>query len=843
MAEKLVSPGVFTRENDLSFIAQGVGEIGAAIVGPFKQGPAFKPTIITTQSELTDVFGAADGTYYTELTAQNYLREAGVVTICRVAGTTGYTEQSPALLTITADGSVKTISVSGSATGSGYTNGTAPIIFSGFTATTQPTASATIVGGAVSAITLTNIGQNVTVTGSISVSGSALATTASVLIFTATTTAASGAVGILFNTDTQTTSFTDSITLTNSTNTSGNFIISGSTLSGSYSASVDPIANNSIDDVFGTSPLGTKEAYVYGYFANAAQTYVSASADVQLTILDPQSFSGSYGTGLACGANTPTIQSQLIGGNRYDLFTFYTLADGNVENTRYKVTIGNIKAAGDINGSDYGSFSVYVRAYGDTDKRQTILEQYNNVTLDSSAPNYIARVIGDGNTTIDSNGKITTTGDWGNKSKYIRVEMAAASDSNPIVAVPFGHDAYTLPVNAGALDALIPAVTYNTGSTTAIAGINLLNSDNTIYLKPTPVGATQGANLVFGLDNQGGLTLSAEANATEIARRQFTIAFQNGFDGLNPTTPSYKGTNIIASNSQGFDLSEATSNGSIAYKRCLDALSNVDEWDINLLVLPGVTYQQHSYVAQLGMDLCENRADAFYIMDAAGQDAMIGATVSAVASLDTNYAGVYYPWVKTIDVNTNKLIAVPPSVIMPAVYANNDRLAAEWFAPAGLNRGGLMGAVAVTNRLTHAERDELYEGRVNPIAQFPGQGISAYGQKTLQAKPSALDRINVRRLLITVKKYIASTSRYLVFEQNTTDTRNKFLNAVNPYLEGIQQKQGLYAFKVVMDDTNNTPDVIDRNIMKGAIFLQPTKTAEFIQIDFNILPTGASFNA
>ena len=160
MAEKLVSPGVFTRENDLSFIAQGVGEIGAAIVGPFKQGPAFKPTIITTQSELTDVFGAADGTYYTELTAQNYLREAGVVTICRVAGTTGYTEQSPGLLTITADGSVKTISVSGSATGSGYTNGTAPIIFSGFTATTQPTASATIVGGAVSAITLTNIGQN-----------------------------------------------------------------------------------------------------------------------------------------------------------------------------------------------------------------------------------------------------------------------------------------------------------------------------------------------------------------------------------------------------------------------------------------------------------------------------------------------------------------------------------------------------------------------------------------------------------------------------------------------------------------------------------------------------------
>jgi phage tail sheath protein FI len=205
-------------------------------------------------------------------------------------------------------------------------------------------------------------------------------------------------------------------------------------------------------------------------------------------------------------------------------------------------------------------------------------------------------------------------------------------------------------------------------------------------------------------------------------------------------------------------------------------------------------------------------------------------------------AATYYPWVKTVDVNTNKLIAVPPSVLLPGVFAANDRVAAEWFAPAGLNRGGLLGAVSVQNRLTQSEKDSLYENKVNPIVQFPGQGIVVFGQKTLQDKPSALDRINVRRLLLTVRKYIASTSRYLVFEQNTATTRNRFLNIVNPYLESIQQRQGLYAFRVVMDDTNNTPDVIDRNIMKGSIFLQPTKTAEFIQIDFNILPTGAAFN-
>ncbi len=750
MAEKLVSPGVFTRENDLSFIAQGVGEIGAAIVGPFKQGPAFKPTIITTQSELTDVFGAADGTYYTELTAQNYLREAGVVTICRVAGIGGYTDANAAYLVAETSGSGSKI---------------VGTLFS----TEDPLDTEDFLGGA-----------------------------------------------------------------------SGSFVIDG------YSASVVASSTASIDDVFGVSPKGTKGVYTHTFFENHGLT-INGSTTMSVVVFE-QDFSTQAGyNGDAQTALTPYVQSQLIAGQRYDLFQFETLADGNVENKRFKISIGNVKAAGDINGSDYGSFSIFVRAYTDSDRRQTILEQYNNVTLDPTATNYIARVIGDGKTTIDSNGKITTTGDWGNKSKYIRVQMAAASDANPVVAVPFGHGAYTNPFATDEDDNLVPAVTYSTGSNdsaTKFSGIDLEgNSDNAFYLQPIPKDATTGANVAFGLDTQVGLSLTSNASASEITKRQFTIAFQGGFDGLNPTTPSYKGIDIVGTNSQGFNLSTSTATGTVAYKRCLDALSNVDEWDINLLVLPGVTYEQHPSVAQLGIDLCENRADAFYIMDAAGQENSIAGTVSAVSGLDTNYAGVYYPWVKTIDVNTNKLIAVPPSVIMPAVYANNDRLAAEWFAPAGLNRGGLMGAVAVTNRLTHAERDELYEGRVNPIAQFPGQGISAYGQKTLQAKPSALDRINVRRLLITVKKYIASTSRYLVFEQNTTDTRNKFLNAVNPYLEGIQQKQGLYAFKVVMDDTNNTPDVIDRNIMKGAIFLQPTKTAEFIQIDFNILPTGASFNA
>ena len=300
---------------------------------------------------------------------------------------------------------------------------------------------------------------------------------------------------------------------------------------------------------------------------------------------------------------------------------------------------------------------------------------------------------------------------------------------------------------------------------------------------------------------------------------------------------------ISSGNSQGFNLSTSTASGSVAYVKAINAVSNPDDFDINLVVAPGIVRYHHSYVFDRIIDMVESREDAFFIGDVTGPAEGQDLAVEQAQSVDSNYVGTYYPWVKTIDRNTNKLTAVPPSVLMPGIYAANDAIAAEWFAPAGLNRGGIVGAVSVLDRLTHSERDFLYENKVNPIASFPGEGIVAFGQKTLQDKSSALDRINVRRLLIKVKKYIASTSRYLVFEQNTATTRNRFLNTVNPYLDGIQQRQGLFAFRVVMDETNNTPDVIDRNILAGQIFLQPTKTAEFIVLDFNILPTGASFTA
>ena len=158
-----------------------------------------------------------------------------------------------------------------------------------------------------------------------------------------------------------------------------------------------------------------------------------------------------------------------------------------------------------------------------------------------------------------------------------------------------------------------------------------------------------------------------------------------------------------------------------------------------------------------------------------------------------------------------------------------------------MNRGGIDVAIQAERKLTQADRDTLYDSNINPIATFPGQGVTVFGQKTLQKKASALDRVNVRRLLIRVKKFIASSSRFLVFEQNTQATRRRFLSIVNPFLEQVQSQSGLNAFRVVMDETNNTPDAIDRNQLVGQLFLQPTRTAEFIVLDFTIQPTGASF--
>ena len=311
-------------------------------------------------------------------------------------------------------------------------------------------------------------------------------------------------------------------------------------------------------------------------------------------------------------------------------------------------------------------------------------------------------------------------------------------------------------------------------------------------------------------------------------------SFASGVGSIIPTGRQMQMYNAIsATDSQGVL--------GIDYNNMLTLLSNADEYKYNILLLPGLTNASHTSQLTTAIQNAQSRGDNMVVIDPNLYGASLTAPLTQAASRNTSYAAMYWPWVQTFDSGTGKQVWLPASTLMGGVFAFNDNAGEPWFAPAGINRGGMNSVIRAERKLTQSNRDDLYQGNVNPIASFPGTGVVVYGQKTLQKTASALDRVNVRRLLITLKSYISQVALNLVFEQNTAATRNNFLAAVNPYLESVQQRQGLYAFKVVMDDSNNTPDVIDRNQLVGAIYLQPTKTAEYIYLDFNVLPTGATF--
>ena len=797
MAERIVSPGVFTREKDLSFLPQGIGEIGAALIGSTVKGPAFVPTQVESFQEFQQIFGGLTEDSYLPYTAQSYLEDAGTATIVRVLGQDGYTLENPVGLIISSSEGTKVAAV------------------------LHPT---------------TGIVSDTDVFKESSVADQFGSSDVSASLFTLTITGSEA-------------SETD------------------------FTASLNPTDGNYFTKTFGFSPRGSQDAFVQSNFKTFQSASFATGEEVVVTldVAKDIDYSKAY-----TEASTPYIKSQKVGGVATDLFKFHTLSHGTATNYEFKIGIQDVKAAGTVAGSEYGSFTVIVRRVDqdkingspfvgvvDSDIRPNLVETFQGVNLDPNSPNFIARVIGDKYITVDSNGKLSSNGDYPNNSANIRVEVTQAVKDEAIdpSLVPFGFAALENPYGTAFT---LPNPTYvsdqtinNSYNSKKFYGFDFdfATTDNLNFLAPTPDSSTATAGTAFYLGDYNQNTganypssaspytgsINLNDNNTALASRKFLVPFQSGFDGYKPNRIVYTAGDIIAGNTQGYDLSSNTATGTLAFRKAINAVSNPDEFDINMLVIPGVIHRLHSAVTTFAKDMCEDRQDTFFVMDASAWGDSISTATNAVQSFDSNYVASYYPWVKILNTDKNKPVWVPPSAVLPGVIAYNDQVAAEWFAPAGLNRGGLTSVIEAKTRLTRAERDTLYEGRLNPIATFPGQGVTVFGQKTLQAKPSALDRINVRRLLIAVKKFIASSTRYLVFENNTAATRNRFLSIVNPYLESIQQRQGLYAFRVIMDETNNTPDVIDRNIMVGEIFLQPAKTAEFIVLDFNVLPTGAAF--
>lgn len=315
--------------------------------------------------------------------------------------------------------------------------------------------------------------------------------------------------------------------------------------------------------------------------------------------------------------------------------------------------------------------------------------------------------------------------------------------------------------------------------------------------------------------------------------------FGGGSDGGQVDPLFYD--DITSTNSQGINL-EITS-AKTAYEDALDLLKNKDLYNINLIVMPGIIYNlssNHASVVRKAVDICETRGDCMTVVDLIQRDNSITDTNAQAADINSSYAATYYPWLKIPDTQLGGAVWVPPSTVIAGLFAKNDTNGNKWDAPAGTTRGVLR-VVRSARDLTRINRDSLYDNNVNPIYSKPNTGYLVWGQKTLQKRASAVDRINVRRLMIDLKKFVSDIGNNLVFEQNTAATRARFVNILNPYLDSIQQRGGLFAYRVVMDETNNTPDVIDRNILYGTIQVQPTRTSEFLIIDFNIQPTGADF--
>jgi hypothetical protein len=990
-SERIVSPGVFTREIDQTSLAQGVAAIGGVVVAPFNKGPGFSPTVITSEGDLNNIFGEPDGTLYGPITAQQYLRQQGQVTVCRVGGLGGY-EQKNALIISAIPGQYSRFVESGSFSGSlldgswvysgvpgkfvisgslsleffsgiysgstvvvgdvAFTTvssstvaavGSTPGIYDQFvstvltssvavTNTTLPAASYLTSGSKISWVSVNECNYALDITGNLNGAYGALNPNAFVpgsgsyenpcgssslvagkdtvvLAILANTAYDRGQLlqgfsGSVLTPSNSSIIGTDYVLALNSVYFDTDTNTYASSSYGSYNFSLDTESSAYLTNVFGNDPKAgyypvssgqkIEAAYTYKNFKHKTKEVISdminsGSYQIQINFRDSMNFTDGITPDVGTSefdltnAYTPFIKSQMIASfsnsyatssAAYDLFKVHTLSDGTSANTLYKVEINNVKAPGSIVGTKYGSFSLVIRDFSDTDAKPIILERYDNLNLDVNSSNYIARRIGDTWNYIDFNGKIIEFGDYPQKSKKVRVEMAGSPW--PIDSIPFGFGPFASPIGGDyARLGKIPAMQYCSASAylqqpgryasgvvfqpaPAQADAELValypygsasgpELDNRQYFAPLPYGSATGANLAFDLETNCGVSplyIASEEN-TNVKKRRFILGFQGGFDGMSPSIPVLVGNEILPTNQQGLNCATNKSFGSYAYKQCLNALSNADEFDFNLITTPGINYDDHAYVASLVIDVCESRGDAFYIMDISHNqlagDTSIQTVVDLASQFDTSYAATYYPWVKVTETNSNKVIPVPPSVVMMSVFAANDKVSAEWFAPAGLNRGGIPTAVSVADRLTHTERDTLYEGHVNPIAAFPGQGVVAWGQKTLQRNASALDRINVRRLLIALKKFIASSSRYLVFEQNVASTRQRFLNIVNPYLESVQQRSGVYAFKVIMDESNNTPDLVDRNILYGQIYIQPTRTAEFILLDFNVLPSGATF--
>lgn len=771
MAQKFISPGVFTNEVDLSFLAQGVAGIGAAIVGRTPKGPAMVPMFVTGLDSFAKIFGDPNPSYVMTYGAKLYLKNSSALAVVRVLGHSD-----------------------GTSTTNGY------VIDSGINGITDNAS-----GSVLAVVHHTGSEAAFTVTG---VPGSADDFIVSL----------TGSAGVIF----------------------------------AATASFVTTAANYIEKVLNTDPTkySTYGHYLYQNFSYRAPA-TSASWGNTAINGSTVSFERNFSSG-----STAWVMSQPIGGQEFNLFRFHTLGHGKATTNDVKVMISNVKPSAAPSATPYGTFDVVVRQFSDTDQRVVSLETFTGCNLDPDSINYLARVVGDHVEEFDTTQrKFVGEGDHENKSALVRVEMNTAANA-PADALPWGHRGYskeTFQIGSRVIPDMLMVPNQfdkagNLDSSIAF-GISFVSGgiEDRMFAKPNSATTVNDAD--FTLANlsasyyngkqiwnyvSGGLSPAAQHQPVFLSSSlyKFCLPFAGGFDGfdLRVADPLY-----VA------NTADDTNIGVVSLKRALDTIANPDAVDINLLAIPGI---HNIKVTDKARQIVNDRGDAMYVMDVTGSSVAEVVNQLKAREIDDNYTATYYPSLKLKDkTNNGRIVKVPASVGVLGAIAFSDKVGQAWFAPAGLTRGGLgqFDITDVADRLNFQDRNDLYENRINPIASFPKEGIVVFGQKTLQVKASALDRVNVRRLLIFSKKTIASAAKYLLFESNNSSTWQRFINTVNPILDNVKMKQGLERFQVVMDTSTNTQEMIDRNIMVGKIFLQPTKVAEFISLDFVITNAGVSF--
>ena len=764
MAETLISPGVIARENDQSFVTAQPVERGAAIIGPAVIGPVERPTLISSFSSYQAIFGGAlqsgsnEYSYLTSIAANQYFQNGGTSLLVTRVTSGSFTSATSTTIQNNVESATSGLFgniLSGMAANQG-SGSAAPATYTGVALNTDSGAGS---GAQVQVVTSNSNG----------------------ILIIGTLTLGSGGTSLVNGT------YTVSLAGGSGTGATATVVVGGEAVS---SVTVVGVGSGfAVGDVLtiAGSDLGGSGTYSLG-----ALTQPQILTEVQSIIVteDGAGYAANDAVSITAGdigspsvAPVITLTDAMI--ENQSAFELETISEGVLLNNTYPLgsDTGGLNLAGGalVSGSvdnirweilsantASGVFSLAIRRGNDDTNNKVILEQYNNISLDPFASNYIGRAIGDVSTTLVTEGSDTflqESGSFPQISNYVRVKSVNAATPNYFDNNGIAKSEFT---------SSIPVV--GSGSFDGAVGSNI------------PVG--RAANF-----------------------------YQN----------------ISATDAQGLVGSD--------YTNAIALLSDTDSYQYNVLSVPGLNYQDHATQVNSVMNNTIARGDAIAVIDLVRYNQPIATVTTQAAGIDNSYSAAYWPWLQTVDPNSGQLVFIPASTFIPGVYAFTDASSDPWFAPAGITRGGMGQVVRAERRLTSTNRDTLYEANVNPIATFPQQGVVVFGQKTLQKAASALDRVNVRRLLITLKDFISQIADNLVFEQNTIATRQNFLTQVNPYLESVQQRQGLYAFKVVMDESNNTPDVIDRTELVGQIFLQPTRTAEFIMLDFNVLPTGATFPA